>query len=79
MSSLAALNVHHATSFAFVVVSMMANIAAALTIGVRMAVGFVKMILNHAAHGTSSDIHPLLLLRKAQRWTCRDAYVRGAS
>jgi hypothetical protein len=79
MSNSAALNVHHATSFAFVVGSTKATIAAALITSVRIAVVSVKMILNYVAHGTSSDIYLLLLLRKAQRWTCWQAYVRGAS
>jgi hypothetical protein len=79
MSNSAALNVHRAISFASVVGSMKANIAVALITSVRIAVGSVKMTLNHAAHGTLSHIYLSVLLRNGQRWARREAYVREAS
>ena len=79
MSNSAALNVYCAISFASVVGSMRVNIAVALITSVRIAVGSVKTILNHVAHGALSHIYLSLLLRNAQRWARREACVREAS
>ena len=76
MSNSAAPNVLHAVSSASVVVSTRANIAVTQIISACIFVGSVKMIQNHAVHGTSSHLCPFLLLRKVQCRACLESHVR---
>jgi hypothetical protein len=76
MSNSVGLSVFGAISFASVVGSMKANIAAAPITSVRIPVGCVNLILDNAVYGTISYLYPLFLLRKVQRRTCWDARVR---
>jgi hypothetical protein len=76
MSNYAVPNALRAISSASVVDPTRANIAVVQITSVRIFVGSVKMIQNHAVHGTSSDLRPFLLLRKVQRRAYLGAHVR---
>jgi hypothetical protein len=76
MSNYAAPNALRAISSASVVDPTRANIAVVQITSACIFASSVKMIQNHAVHGTSSDLRPFLLLRKAQRRACLESHVR---